>query len=887
MPVMKSLKRGSVCLAGALVVAAWAGCTRQKPGRCDASQPCEEPNTWCDLAPFPEPGICRPFLDAGLAIDADVSDASDEARLEVLPASQDFGPVVEGGTSVAVRFTVTNRGSGTSASPVASLGLAPDFTIESNDCVAPLPGGAACSIDVRFTPKAPAGAKAATLTVSGSPGGSAASTLSGTALMPGALRVTPMQQALGAVEIGAVSADFPFMLTNTGGSASGVPALTLLDTGSFTLARGNCTASIAPGASCTFSVRFNPTAVGDKITSVMISAQPGGDSAVSLSGTGSAALTVMKAGGGSGVVTSVPAGINCGATCVFAFRATQVTITAAADPGAEFVTWSGAGCAGSAPCMITMDAAKTVTATFETRLDPPRLVAPLSTATATSRRPILRWELAPGTNGAHVEICASRACTAPITSFDVTGTSGAPAMDLPRGVVFWRLFPRMGSRTGTMASPTWQVTIGTRSAAVNTSWGTTLDANGDGLADVLLGASGVNGSAGRAYLHPGGVSGISQTASPVLTGPDTAQAYFGESVASAGDVNGDGFGDALVGARGVGGLAGRAYLYLGSAAGLSAVPATITGPDVPNGSFGTSVSGAGDVNGDGFGDIVVGADIVGGSGRAYLYSGSASGLSPNPATITGPDVPGGGFGAAVAGAGDINGDGFGDIVVGAYGVNSTAGRAYLYLGSGSGLVVPPATITGPDVASGAFGRAVEGVGDINGDGFGDVLVGAYGMNGYAGRAYVYTGGASGLSSSSLPLTGPDVANSYFGESASAGDVNGDGFSDVVVGASGASELNENAGRAYLYRGSAAGFAAPIITIRGPDVANAYFGVSASSDVNGDTFADVVVGALGVSGRAGRVYSYLGGALGLSAAFGTITGPDVADGRFGVAAASGW
>jgi len=220
-------------------------------------------------------------------------------------------------------------------------------------------------------------------------------------------------------------------------------------------------------------------------------------------------------------------------------------------------------------------------------------------------------------------------------------------------------------------------------------------------------------------------------------------------------------------------------------------------------------------------------------------------------------------------------------------VNSIAGRAYLYLGSGSGLIVPPATITGPDVASGSFGRAVEGVGDINGDGLADVLVGAYGMNSYAGRAYVYTGSASGLSSTAIPLTGPDIANSYFGESASAGDVNGDGFSDVVVGASGASELNENAGRAYLYRGSAAGFMAAIITVRGPDVANAYFGVSASSDVNGDTFADVVVGAGSASGRAGRVYSYLGGALGLSASFGTITGPDVADGRFGGAVASGW
>ena len=306
---------------------------------------------------------------------------------------------------------------------------------------------------------------------------------------------------------------------------------------------------------------------------------------------------------------------------------------------------------------------------------PPRPIAPLSTATVTARRPTLRWALAAGTDGAHVEICRDRACTILITSFDATGPSGAPAADLPAGMVFWRLHGRASGNAGAATGPTWEFTVGARTAAVNTSWGTTLDVNGDGYADLVVGApcapySGpANGcGAGRAYVYLGSARGLSGTPAMSLPGPDGTNGRFGYSVASAGDVNGEGYADLVVGAdwapNSGGPGAGRAYVYLGSATGLSGTPAkTLTGPDGANGQFGYSVASACDVNGDGYADLVVGALYAPfsgslGAGRAYVYLGSATGLSGTPATtLTGPDGAHGFFGSSVASAGDVNRDG--------------------------------------------------------------------------------------------------------------------------------------------------------------------------------------------------------------------------------------
>jgi hypothetical protein len=492
----------------------------------------------------------------------------------------------------------------------------------------------------------------------------------------------------------------------------------------------------------------------------------------------------------------------------------------------------------------------------------PRLIAPLSTATVTSQRPALRWALAAETDGARVEICRDRACSMKITVFDAAGANGAPPDLLPSGVLFWHVFGRRAGATGTTPSATWEMTVGARSAPIAASWGTTPDVNGDGVADVLVGAVGGGyGGAGRAYVYLGGPGGPSNAPATVLTG-DAPGHYFGGSVASAGDVNGDGFADVVIGSIGAYGGSGQVYLYLGGATGLASSPATtITGNDGFTANFGDSVASAGDVNGDGYADIVVGAyAAAGGAGRAYLFLGGATGLSSSPAaTLTGPDGGDGQFGGTVASAGDVNADGFADVIIGAQGVGNFAGRAYVYLGSAAGLGSSPSTkLTSPDGMARYFGSVVTGAGDVNGDGFADVVIAAPERG--SPRTYIYFGGASGLSSSpTATLIPPDSIGSTFGGSvANSGDVNGDGFADLVVG----DGMSGAYGVAYLYLGGASGVGAvPSVTLVGRESGGAFgAAVATAGDVDGDGLGDLVIGANNVGNGVGRVYFYAGSAI---------------------------
>jgi hypothetical protein len=183
-------------------------------------------------------------------------------------------------------------------------------------------------------------------------------------------------------------------------------------------------------------------------------------------------------------------------------------------------------------------------------LPAPRPLAPLSTSRVTSRRPTLRWVLPQGGTSATVDLCRDRLCTMPVgTSARVEGESYAPPDDLPVGVVFWRLHPASEAR---VTSPTWQFTVGAGSAPVDTSWGTTLDVNGDGYADVLVSAG--DSSSDYVLLYLGSATGLATTPATILSDPGSsafgpqAGDAFGNSIASAGDVDGDGYADVIVGA---------------------------------------------------------------------------------------------------------------------------------------------------------------------------------------------------------------------------------------------------------------------------------------------------------------------------------------------------
>src|SRR5439155_548921 len=147
------------------------------------------------------------------------------------------------------------------------------------------------------------------------------------------------------------------------------------------------------------------------------------------------------------------------------------------------------------------------------------------------------------------------------------------------------------------------------------------------------------------------------------------------------------------------------------------------------------------------------------------------------------------FGRAVGTAGDVNGDGFSDVIVGAPlndNGQSDEGRAYVYLGSASGVAASAAWTTESNQASAFYGYSVATAGDVNGDGYSDVIVGAPQYdNGQSdeGRAFVYLGSASGLATSAAWTFDCKQPSASFGYSVgTAGDVNGDGFSDVIVGA---------------------------------------------------------------------------------------------------------
>ena len=397
----------------------------------------------------------------------------------------------------------------------------------------------------------------------------------------------------------------------------------------------------------------------------------------------------------------------------------------------------------------------------------------------------------------------------------------------------------------------------------------------------------------------------------------------GYSVANAGDVNGDGVDDIIIGAylSDVGGNnnAGTSYVVFGTTAGfassfdLSSLNGTngfavtgISGADVT----GIAVSSAGDINGDGFADVLIGGNGVNSagnndSGASYVVFGASGGFaasfsvstldSSNGFLIEG-DASGDNLGRDVSAAGDINGDGYDDIIIGAYladpNGNTSSGASYVLYGSGAafGSFVNVSqlnsfngfAINGVD-ANDSSGRSVDAAGDINGDGVDDLIIGAYYANPNgtidAGETYIVFGQASGFGTSfelsslngtnGFAINGVDE-NDISGISVSgAGDVNGDGIDDVIIGASlNDADGNTNAGASYIVFGSTAGFSSSLelsalngtngFTIDGLFAGDGLgVSVSAAGDVNNDGIADLLVGANGVNSSAGATYVVLG------------------------------
>ena len=516
-----------------------------------------------------------------------------------------------------------------------------------------------------------------------------------------------------------------------------------------------------------------------------------------------------------------------------------------------------------------------------------RLVAPLSTSTVTTQTPTLRWILGPGETGARIDLCRNRSFTGDVVTFDATGTSGAPPKTLVAGVWFWRARAIGNGQIGSEASPVWEFWVGARSAPVDTSWGTTLDVNGDGLPDLAVGAPTARSNLGQAYVYLGNGSGFPSTPTTTLTGQAISEAanqgFFGTTVASAGDLNGDGYGDFVVGSISDGKSEPLVYVYYGGPAGIAATPQVVLS-DHGEGAFTASMAAAGDVNGDGFGDLVVGEQTdYPNTTDAWIYFGSADGIVTSSATmVPGPTSPGAVGGPIVASAGDLNGDGYGDVFVGAdYFLNEGGGVSIVYLGGPGGpSATPLATLTEIDGSNPLYGSTPPCAADLDGDGYADLV-----LRGSApsGTFLVYKGAATGFSSKPSSKVSTLIPDDGFAVSLSAGDVDGDGYVDLLVGSNG---VSNGTGELIVYPGGPSGVATmPSITIAGPDGVNAYFATAVASvgDVDGDGFADVVAGSFRVANDSGRVHLFKGSASGLvPAAAQTFTPP--AGGRFGDAVA---
>lgn len=274
---------------------------------------------------------------------------------------------------------------------------------------------------------------------------------------------------------------------------------------------------------------------------------------------------------------------------------------------------------------------------------------------------------------------------------------------------------------------------------------------------------------------------------------DQPFAKFGCSVSSAGDVNGDGFDDAIItSAYYDNGQTdeGRVFVYYGSSAGLGTAPSWTAESDQMNANC-YSGNGAGDVNGDGYDDVIVGAHLYDNGqtdeGKVFVYYGSATGLSLTPDWSAESDQAGSVFGISVASAGDVNSDGFYDVIIGAnlYDNGQTdEGKVFVYYGSSAGLPLLTSWTFETDQAFSYLGLSVCSAGDVNNDGYDDIITAAqYIDNGQTdeGRTYVFFGSKEGLSLTPDWMTESDQAFALYGYSVwKAGDVNGDGFDDVLV-----------------------------------------------------------------------------------------------------------
>ncbi|MBN1657397.1 MAG: FG-GAP repeat protein [Anaerolineae bacterium] len=390
------------------------------------------------------------------------------------------------------------------------------------------------------------------------------------------------------------------------------------------------------------------------------------------------------------------------------------------------------------------------------------------------------------------------------------------------------------------------------------------DLNGDGHGDVAVGAPKDRlalDKEGVVSVFYGRSQGLPGTPDWQI-GSGQSGSGFGAAVAGAGDVNGDGYDDLLIGApefKYDGNTKGAVYLFLGSSTGLEAEPNWFTIGDQKDGRYGAAVAGAGDVNGDGYDDWLVGApqqscaDLGENHGVVYLFLGGVEPIDPAPYWEYRGDCPVALAGTSVAGAGDVNGDGYDDIAAGAPGYTGDLlreGAVLLFLGSDTGPGPTPDWHAVGGQEDARMGTSVTGAGDVDGDALDDLLAGAPHYDTAhddTGAAFLFYGRDPVPVGSPALLSPPLSSGSLFGCAvAGGGDLDGDGYDDVIVGACYATMDQRQEGAVFAFYGSREGVSSSSGWHAEGDKADTEFGYASAlvTGIRGEGVGSVIVGAPG-------------------------------------------
>ena len=516
--------------------------------------------------------------------------------------------------------------------------------------------------------------------------------------------------------------------------------------------------------------------------------------------------------------------------------------------------------------------------------------------------------------------------TLSITSIDITGTLGTVTNNGDGTFTYDPNGQFEALNVGDTATDSFTYTVSDGNGGTDTATVTiTIDGAFDNIPpQITFGSQPGSSLQQSASFELSSLDGSSGFALNGIAGGD----QLGSSVSNAGDVNSDGIDDIIIGASRAdanGSDSGQSYVVFGNSSGvspsleLSALDGTngfVLDGIVAGDQLGSSVSSAGDVNGDGIDDIIItapGADANGSfaAGQSYVVFGSSNGFSPNLdlASLDGTNgfaitgITGSSGVGSVSTAGDVNGDGFDDLILGAVGAVSSGmitGQSYVVFGASGGFS-PNLALSSLNGANGFTlngiamyddsGRSVSSAGDVNGDGFDDIIIGASGAdpNGSnSGQSYVVFGKSNGFSAN-LALSSLNGTNGFIlngvadgdraGRSVSgAGDVNGDGIDDFIIGASTADPNGSFSGQSYVVFGSGSGFGASL-ELSSLDGTNGFalngiaasdqsgLSVSTAGDINGDNLDDIIIGAFRANPNgndSGQSYVVFGSSNGFSA-----------------------